>query len=482
MSASRDGRPAVGLRMIAAAVLLGTVLPASGLDLAAPLTDPLGSLPNVIERGMALPGDRETLPCPVQKDFAAPLALADAVDLALCNNPQIKAAWAAIKVQASAVGEARAAYLPTLSGTLSRLRTHTAYLGADVPATTTYGNRITGTLAWRLFDFGGREAGREAANSLLAAAIASHDAILQKTLAAVVQAYFDAQSAQALLTAKDQNEAIAGTTLATAQRRESRGVASHSDTLQAATASAKASLDKNRAMGAYQKALAVLVYAMGVMPQTHLILADDLKDQAELSARSLESWLAIAENTHPGILAARAQWAAAKQKIVATRSDGLPSVDFSANYYQNGYPGQGLTTTESRVGTLGLTLNFPLFEGFSRIYKTRGAEAQAQQREAELQDTKHNLLMEVVKTYADATASLRNLKAAHRLAEAAQESLDSSRRRYDKGAADILEILNAQAALSDAQQERICSLAEWRSARLRLLASTGLMGRDSVLP
>ncbi|WP_162086228.1 TolC family protein [Sulfuriferula nivalis] len=65
---------------------------------------------------------------------------------------------------------------------------------------------------------------------------------------------------------------------------------------------------------------------------------------------------------------------------------------------------------------------------------------------------------------------------------AAQESLNSSKRKYEKGAADILEILNTQTALSDAQQEQIRCMAEWRSARLRLLASTGLMGRSAVNP
>jgi outer membrane protein len=55
-------------------------------------------------------------------------------------------------------------------------------------------------------------------------------------------------------------------------------------------------------------------------------------------------------------------------------------------------------------------------------------------------------------------------------------------RKYEKGAADILEILQTQAALTDAQKERISSLSDWHSARLRLLASVGFMGREAVTP
>ncbi|HEV7814903.1 MAG TPA: TolC family protein, partial [Janthinobacterium sp.] len=53
-------------------------------------------------------------------------------------------------------------------------------------------------------------------------------------------------------------------------------------------------------------------------------------------------------------------------------------------------------------------------------------------------------------------------------------------RKYAKGASDILDILNAQNALADARQERVTCVAEWRSARLRLLANTGQLGKTSL--
>jgi len=127
-------------------------------------------------------------------------------------------------------------------------------------------------------------------------------------------------------------------------------------------------------------------------------------------------------------------------------------------------------------------LTVPLFDGFSTTYKIRGAEAQVEQSEAQLLDTEHQILMEVVKAHADASASLLNLQASETLLAAAQDALGVSKRKFERGAADILEILNTQSALADAQQERIRSLAEWRSARLRLLANAGLMGRTSLEP
>lgn len=458
--------------------LIGAAVPVSALDWAAPLADPLQTLPPLIDAGAAvLPGDSAPVGCPVVKDFAIPLTLMEAVDLALCNNPQIMQTWAGIKVQAGAVGEARAAYFPVVTAAVNRIGTNTTFPGSGVPAVKNEGNTLNASLGWRLFDFGGREADRKAADSLLNAAVFHHDAALQKTLTQVIAAYFDAQTAAASVQAKKLNERIAASTFASAQRREARGAVSRGDILQATTSYAKATLEKNRAAGAYQKALAVLAYSIGSPPLAQLSLATDGQDAGAAGTKTLTEWLDIAQKAHPSIEAARAEWEASKQKIISVRSEGLPTLDFSANYYRNSSPGQTLSSSDMRQTTVGITLNIPIFRGFAGTYKLRGAQAQAEQREAQLQDMEHNILMEVVRAYADADASLLNLQASEKLLAAAQASLEMSQRKYDKGAADILEILSTQTALSDAQEQRIQSLSEWRSARLRLLASAGMMGR-----
>ena len=159
------------------------------------------------------------------------------------------------------------------------------------------------------------------------------------------------------------------------------------------------------------------------------------------------------------------------------RAEGLQTVDLTANYYQNGYPNQGLQTTTSNTTTFGVVLTIPFFDGFAHTYKVRGAQAQAEHSEAQLQDTEQQILAEVVKAHADAVSALGNLDASRSLLEAAAAAVASSRRRYDKGAADILELLSTEAAFADARQERIRCLAEWQSARLRLMASAGILGR-----
>jgi len=448
--------------------------------------DPLRTVPPMLSNGIILPGDAAPLPCPnasIHPDVEGnpkPLGLIDAIDIALCTNPQLKSSWAAIKVQAAALGEAKAAYLPTASAELSHVDDRTTYPGAGLPVQTLRDDEKTLGLNWRLFDFGSRAANKQVATDLLGAAMASHDAAIQKVLETVIGAYFDAQTAQATWDARIKSEQVAAHTLAIIQRRQDHGAASQADTLQAATALARASLDKSRAAGDLQKALSVLVYCLGRPAGTQLTLAPDLADDNTQSRRELSEWLAQAQQQHPAILAARAQLDAARNKVKATQSDGLPTVDFSANYYQNGRPNLGLPTMHTNETVLAVTLTIPLFEGFGRTYKVRGALAQVEQKSADLADIEHQILMDVVKTHADAVSALGNLDASKLLLQTAQSATESVQRKLDRGVADVLEMLNVQAALTDAQLQRIRCLAEWQSARLRLMAVAGTLGRESL--
>ncbi|MGD7408982.1 TolC family protein, partial [Ralstonia pseudosolanacearum] len=203
----------------------GVSTQAWGRSLGDLVDDPLFARPPVLDTGAVLPSDAQPIPCPASDDLAHPLSLSEAVDLGLCSNPQVKAAWAAIKIQAGAVGEARAAYLPTLTGSLSAMHTRNEFPDRPEANSTSNGHTVYLGLSWRLFDFGARSANREAANLLLAAAISGHDAALQKVLASVVGAYFDALTQQAAMQARTEATRLARDTVEATERRERRGAA-----------------------------------------------------------------------------------------------------------------------------------------------------------------------------------------------------------------------------------------------------------------
>ena len=471
----------VKLSIWVACALLGA-LPASpifAIEVPDVLDDPLSTKPTILKLGVILP-DGTPIGCPAQADLNLPLGLGEVIDLSLCNNPQIKQAWAAIKIQASALGEARSAYLPTASATYSpRQQSQVNYPQSPYNANSIANGRMGyANLTWRLFDFGGRAANRLSAKYLLEAALATHDASIQKAMAAAIQSYFDALTAIATAKAKTQAAGFARSAWEATVRREAKGVSANSDVLQAQTALANAQLASSRADGDYRKAQAALIFAMGLPANTKLMLQISDTRVQKRDFRDLNVWLEEAEFEHPAIKAAKAQLESAKEKVTAARAAGLPTLDFIGNFYQNGYPNQGVQPTNSNTTTVGATITIPIFEGFGTTYKIRGAQAQAEKAQADLEDNIRQILTDIVKSHADAASSLANLEFSQKLLEAATAAVESSMKRYDKGAADILELLTTQTALAGAQQERIRCIAEWRSARLRLLANAGVLGRS----
>ncbi len=463
--------PAAALWLVAAMLSL----PKSSLAGQWPylFADPLGALPSVIEKGAILPGDSLPIPRFVEKDFTRPLMLGEALDLALSNNQSVNMAWADIKIQAGALGEAYAAYLPTVSGSVNYTKD---YVG------TTQSNRYTAqaSLSWRLLDFGGRSANRRSAEDLLAAALAGHDTTLQEVAGKVVRAYFDALIAKASLTAKAKDEEIARHTLNSAKVREEMGVISQSDALRATTALATATLDKNRAQSDYRKSLAVLRLHLGLSGETALLLPADIDQQlgGEVERRELTLWLAEAQRNHPAIIRARKLYDATQEQVTVIKSAGLPEVTLSGNYYLNTIPGGATTSGSERTVILGVTV--PLFDGFASTYKLRGALAQAERKKAALAETEEQVAMEIVKAYADTDSARLSLDSSAIIISSAQSALAVSQRKYDKGAADITELLSTQAALADAWNARARSLAEWNSARLLLLVNSAKLGRFAL--
>jgi outer membrane protein len=415
-------------------------------------------------------------PCNTPQTLDGPLTLAQAMQTALCLNPQARAAGAAIRVQASAVGEARAAYLPRVNIGLNRLSSRTAYADGGLPEDDRIGTNRSVNLTWRLVDFGARSAGLDVAHQLLRAATATRDATLQKLLAAVVDTYFDAVTTQATQGARAEAVRLARSTLQATERREALGAAAGSDVLQARAALARAQLAAQRARGEQAKAASVLAYVMGLPGTAPLTLPEGLDAPEAPAVEDLAHWLAEAQAGHPGIRAAQAQREAALAKVSAVRAEGWPSLEFSRATQVNGVPSQGFGTSRSRTATYGLALSIPLFEGFARVYKVSGAQAQAEQSDANVQNVVLQVSMEVLKAHADATAALDNLQVSAALVEATQAAVGSATRRHDKGVSDILELLSSQNALADAQQERLRCLAEWHAARLKLAAAAGVLG------
>ncbi|HEY9109244.1 MAG TPA: TolC family protein [Roseateles sp.] len=429
----------------------------------------------------ALPGDAAPIGC--DDAMPQPLALADAIRVALCNNPRTRQAWHEAAARAAQVGANRSAYLPTVTAGLS-----SSYDVVRNGAQAADLNQVAGsslTLNWLLLDMGARAANVEQARQNLTAAFAQRDALVQQLFVAAAQGWYEAAAAQAAVQAAQQAEATAQNSAEAAEFKSQRGAATLVDALQARTAWAQATLARVRAEGQARTAIGALAHVLGIDVRTPLVLAADaaLDPASPLDAVPLDAFLSDldrlideAQLAHPSLQAARANLAAAEARLTAVRAEGFPVVNLSHSNFTNGRPGNTLPTSRTRERITAVSISFPIFEGLSRSYRLHEQRAQIESRRAELASQQSQVAYDVWRAFEALKVESGSLKASSELMRSAAEGLNAARARYQAGAADTIELLTAQKDEASARQDRIQALASWRVSRLRLLAGLGRLG------
>ncbi|MBK6358103.1 MAG: TolC family protein [Betaproteobacteria bacterium] len=402
---------------------------------------------------------------------ATALTALDAVDLALCNHPQTREVWASARVQAALLGVAKAGWLPNLDGSASATR----FQYDDAPF-----NRRTAalTLSWLLVDFGQRSANVENAQQLLNAAAATQDATVQSLFLAALQTYYSAQATQAAVISASEAERSARESYQAADARYNVGVATPADRLQAQTALSQATLNRIRAEGEARNALGALANALGFPAQQTIVLAAMPAMPAELAfQKEIDALIAEAQVRRPDLKAAEAQFKAAEASVDLARAQGRPTVSLAA-----GPSWQNSAGVVTQGGSIGLTLNVPLFSGFDTTYRVRSAAAQADVRAAQRDRIKNQIALDVWRAYQSLTTATQSLKTAADLVASAEQSERVALGRYKAGVGTVLDLLVAQSALASARLQRIQAQLDWNVYRATLAQSMGALDYTLLQP
>ena len=407
-------------------------------------------------------------------DPTRPLGLAEAVDLALCNNPQTRLAWANARAQAALVGVAQSAYLPAISASAGASRSRSE--AATDPGWIS--QRTLGlNLSYVLFDFGARAAGLENARQLFVATAASRDATVQAVFLAAVQAFFQRQAAAAALDASLLSEKASLESLNAAEARYRVGTATPADRLQARTAHAQAMLNRITAEGAVKTAQGALAAALGAEPMRLPALAPLPPAAADIAFEAnVAKLIEEARARRPDLAAAEAQHRAALAGVDAARAGHLPTLSLGAAANRSQLAGQPGYDGSS----IGLTLTIPIFSGYSTTYKVHAAQAQADAQAARRDQTRLQVALDVWNAHTGLATASQSLKTAAELLDSATQSERVAAGRYRAGVGSILDLLAAQAALAAARQQHILAGTSWYVSRATLAQAMGALDADSL--
>jgi outer membrane protein len=391
-----------------------------------------------------------------------PLGLPEVVNLTLCNNPQTHVAWATSLVQAAQIGVNKAAYLPNIN--LNASDNHTSGNNPGVNQ-----RSIGVTLSYLLYDFGSRSARLENARQLLVAANAAQDNTVQSVFLAAVKAYYQVQANFAALDAALESERAAKESFAAAEARYNAGSATPADKLQAQTAYSQATLNRISVNGSLKIAQGTLANLLGLDANRNVLLVPAertaIPDDFEGDVNAL---IEAARQRRPDLLAAAAQVKAAEASADAARAAGRPSISLTGSSTQYNYAG-----INSHGSSVGINLTVPLFTGYAQTYGVRAAEAQLNARNAQLEQVRLQVALDVWTAYQQLSTATQSLRSTADLLNNAEQSERVALGRYKAGVGSILDVLNAQSALASARQQSIQSAFDWNINRATLAQAMG---------
>ncbi len=193
-----------------------------------------------------------TAVCALAPQDSTRLTAAAAIDRALATHPAVAAARASVDVAAADVGQARAAWLPTVGfdGSLNKFQKPMIVWplhGLDLrnpPFFDTETSQASLGASYTLFDFGARQSKVQAAESSREAADATRGATEQQLVARTMAAYLKVLTTRGVLAAEDQRVAALTAEAKRARDRFAAGKAARVDTLRAAAELANANADR----------------------------------------------------------------------------------------------------------------------------------------------------------------------------------------------------------------------------------------------
>jgi outer membrane protein TolC len=404
-----------------------------------------------------------------------PITVDEAVAIALEYQPNILARLGDYAAAKYRVDQALAPLLPQLTAGVSTSRSETTVLQSSpttgqtvvTPVSRDFGQTLNAnlTLSQLLFDFGKNAASTAAARKL--ADVALEDVELQRQLItqSVKQQYTNINFAQRLIRVNEQALQRAELNLRSARGFFDVGTRPKSDVTRAEVDVANARVDVIRARNAERLARVALNTAMGVRADTPTQVLDNLVYQAS----NIDRVRVIDEalRRRPESRQARLRAEAAEAQARRTFRDFFPDVTGAGSY-------GGLRTSLDESWSATLSLTWPIFDGGNRIARYREARANVEANQARVRATELEIHREVEQAVISVTEAEERIQAAQKSVESAQENFRLAQGRFDAGVGTILELTDAQLALTQAQNIEAQALADFRIALTNLDRATGL--------
>ena len=203
---------------------------------------------------------------------------------------------------------------------------------------------------------------------------------------------------------------------------------------------------------------------------------------AELLPADVNQWVQQSEANHPGIKQLEVALDVAKLETSKATAGHKPTLDLVGSYAAATNNGSASTSLNSGSNTtsIALSLNIPLFAGFStqnRIKETLALEDKAR---TDLEATKRTIAQGTRTAYFGVLSGLGQVKAYEAAEASSQSALDATKLGYQVGVRINIDVLNSQSLLFDTKAKLAKARYDVLMGGLKLRQASGTLKAEDL--
>lgn len=403
------------------------------------------------------------------------LTLEEAVNIALQRNTILQKSINSIDSYQSNVKAAYGNLLPTLgaqgSWQWTRSETKGGYLplpnGGYLPLpdlkviSETRSYTVGAGTNWTLFDGLSNIATVSQSKNNLGSAQLSLARLKQTIVYQTISNYYDIINAGELLKVKEEDVKWNEKNFETINERNKLGAVTLADVYAQQVKVGNAELAVIQANNNLETAKSNLLYYLGLDVLDNYSFSDSLSaSDKDIIGRHIDSNYQDLSDLVTKSLSSRYDYQSAKLSlesalngITIARGGYFPSLTNSNSFYT--YSDNVNTLFQNKNYTVALTLNVPIFSGFSTENRLQLAQVSAMNSKADLSDLERDIKRNIQKTYLDLQAAEKSLEVSKGNVAAAEESRRIQQEKYALGSSTLLDVLVANSDYLTAQTNLI---------------------------
>ena len=371
--------------------------------------------------------------------------------------------------------QARAALLPQIGGEASLNRTRTKYddiSGSSTSKTRSYGINGSQTLFnWSQF------ANLRAQRDLSKAADFNLDSANDELVVRTATIYFNVLIGIESLVAAETNEAAAKKQFDYADKRLEVGLAPITDVHEARAQYDQARANTIQTRNVLEDAYQALTELTGQPVHDLRGLPVDFRPEVPANRANVDQLVADAVSRNPTLKAQEMQVSAAESSVSAARGGHYPTLSLGGSWGKSARwgdsTGSGTAVPDATTNSIGLTLNVPIFAGGATQSGVRQALANRDIAQDTFEQQKRAVDRNTRNAYQALVAGISEVEARRLTVVSAQSAYDASQVGLEVGTRTVLDVVQNQKTLFQAQLDYAQSRYNFLLARLQLSQAVG---------